>query len=587
MLHSRHFTIGARACFIACFIFALYTLIAWRLYTYTVLKKDHYTSFIEHTHKTSRARGARRGLILDRRMVVLAMTQQLIDVGVDPFAVCPEKDQDRWPQLAELLGLTLDELKKAMTRHYVLRDGKKTKICWKKLGTLTEERAYEALLNLHIKGVYGSRRSERIYPSGHIASHVIGFVNREDVAVSGVERHMDFFLKGHEGCLTSECDGRRSELVQFRELDIPAQNGANVTLTLDMSLQNAVEDLLDRWDQRYHPRWMSVLVSDALTGELLALGNRPSFDLNAYAQAELDDLRNRAVTDTYEPGSVFKIVPVSLGIEWKAVDLQQIFDCSQGKVEYDGKHYLLPKDHRLMERLTVAEILSRSSNRGVAQIALRLGARKLYRGIKLFGFGEKPGYGFDGEQGGVLHPPFRWDRLTITRLPMGHAISVTPLQIHQAMGVLASGGFLLRPQIVAFVQGTKGEELLRNLPEIRRRILSPSTVSSVAHVLHDEDKMCLLGVKCAGKSGTSQKIIDGRYSSEHHVSSFSGFFPIENPQVVITVVVDDAQVESGIAWGSRVAFPFFKKLAKKIIRYYEIAPSVEESDDTNILASLI
>jgi cell division protein FtsI/penicillin-binding protein 2 len=505
--------------------------------------------------------------------VILATTQQEIDIGVDPFATCPEKDQDRWPELAKLLDLPLDDIKIAMTKHDILIKGKEVKVRWKKLATLKEESAYEALLKLHIKGVYGLRRFKRIYPSGHIASHVIGFVNQEGVAVSGIERHMDFFLKGHEGYVSSECDGRRSELMQFRQLDIQAQNGANVILSLDMFLQNTVETLLDRWDKLYHPQWMSVLVSDAVTGELLALGNRPSFDPNAYTQANLDDLRNRAVTDAYEPGSVFKIVSISLGLEWKAVYPEQIFDCSLSDVEYNGKRYVLPKDHRPMDKLTVMEILSRSSNRGVAQVALRLGAHRLYKGAQLFGFGERPGYGFDGEQKGILHPLSQWDHLTITRLPMGHAISVTPLQVHQAMSVLASGGFLLRPQILLSVCEASGEEMLRTTPEIKRRILSPSTVHTVTNALQDKDKMCVLGVHCAGKSGTAQKVIAGRYSNEHHVASFSGFFPAENPQVVITVVVDDAQVETGIAWGSRVAFPIFKKLAKKIIRHQKIAPS--------------
>jgi cell division protein FtsI/penicillin-binding protein 2 len=278
--------------------------------------------------------------------------------------------------------------------------------------------------------------------------------------------------------------------------------------------------------------------------------------------------------DAYEPGSVFKIVPISLGMEWKVVEPQQIFDCSLSDVAYNGQHYALPKDHRPMDKLTVLEILSRSSNRGVAQVALQIGAHRLYDGTQLFGFGEKPGYGFDGEQKGTLHPPSQWDHLTITRLPMGHAISATPLQVHQAMGVLASGGFLLRPQILLSVRDASGAEILHSTPEIKRRILSPSTVHTVTQALHDKSKMLILGVKCAGKSGTTQKVIDGRYSSEHHVASFSGFFPIENPQMVITVVVDDAQVENGIAWGSRIAFPLFKKLAKKIIRYQKIVPSV-------------
>jgi cell division protein FtsI (penicillin-binding protein 3)/stage V sporulation protein D (sporulation-specific penicillin-binding protein) len=574
MLRSWHFTFSKRALFISFLVCFLYALIAWKLYTYSVLKKYQYTPFVDHEHKISRGRGTRRGAILDRHGGILAMTQQMIEVGVDPFAICPEKDQDRWPELAKILDLHLDDLKESMTKHDVLVKGKEVKVRWKKLGTLKEESAYEALLKLRIKGVYGLRRSERVYPSGHIASHVLGFVNQEDVAVSGIEHYMDFFLKGHEGYVSSECDGRRSELMQFRQLDIQAQNGANVILSLDMFLQNTVESLLDRWDQRYHPQWMSVLVSDAVTGELLALGNRPSFDPNAYAQASLDDLRNRAVTDAYEPGSVFKIVPISLGMEWKVVEPQQIFDCSLSDVEYNGQHYALPKDHRPMDKLTVLEILSRSSNRGVAQVALRIGAHRLYKGAQFFGFGEKPGYGFDGEQKGTLHPPSQWDHLTITRLPMGHAISATPLQVHQAMGVLASGGFLLRPQILLSVRDASGAEILHSTPEIKRRILSPSTVHTVTQALHDKSKMRLLGVKCAGKSGTTQKVIDGRYSSEHHVASFSGFFPIENPQIVITVVVDDAQVESGTAWGSRIAFPLFKKLAKKIIRYQKIVPSV-------------
>ena len=248
MLRSWHFTFSKRAFFISSLICLLYTFIAWKLYTYTVLKKYQYGPFVDNEHKISRGRGTRRGAILDRYGVILAMTQQVIEVGVDPFAICPEKDQDRWPELAKLFDLPLDDLKAAMTRHDILVKGKEVKVRWKKLGILKEERAYEALLNLRIKGVYGLRRSERVYPSGHIASHVVGFINQEDMAVSGVERYMDFFLKGHEGYLSSECDGRRSELMQFRQLDIQAQNGANVILSLDMFLQNAVEALLDRWD---------------------------------------------------------------------------------------------------------------------------------------------------------------------------------------------------------------------------------------------------------------------------------------------------------------------------------------------------
>jgi len=573
MLRSWHLTLNRRALLISLLVLAFYGQVGRKLYLYTVRDRDRYRPFLEQTRLVFQVRDARRGEILDRNGQVLATTQPRIDVGVDPFAARPEEDRRRWPQLAALLGSDVEKVQKAMARHRWLRGGELQKIRWRKLGTLREEEAYGILQRWHLRGVYGLRREERTYPSGHVASHVLGFVNREGVAVSGVERFLDFFLRGHEGCLSSECDGRRHELAQFRHFELRSHPGSEVVLGLDLFVQNAVEALLDRWEQRYHPQGMSVLVSDALTGELLALGNRPSFDPNAYGQAAPGDLRNRAITDTCEPGSVFKIVPVALGLEWRVVRPEQVFDCSRESVVCGGKNYTLPHDHRPMGTLGVLEILSRSSNRGVAQIALRLGPQRLYAAARLFGFGEKTGYGFDGESPGLLRPPDRWDPLTITRLPMGHALGATPLQVHQAMGVLASGGFLLRPRVVRSIRESTGEELLRSTPEIRRRILSPATVRLVTEALHDPQKMCLRGVRCAGKSGTAQKVIDGRYSREHHVASFSGFLPAGCPQLLITVMVDDARVEDGIAWGSRVAFPFFKKLARRLIRYYRIPPS--------------
>ncbi|MDR3143238.1 MAG: penicillin-binding protein 2 [Puniceicoccales bacterium] len=573
MLRSWHHTASRRAFLLSLLVLVLYGWIAWKLYFYSILRKKHYRPFVDGTRQVSRGLAAQRGAILDRNGVVLALTQPLIEVGIDPFAARPEEDKPLWPHLAELLGIGLEDIQAAMTRRHVLKNGKRKKLRWKQLGTLRDESAHEALQKLRIRGVYGLRRSERVYPSGHVASHVIGFVNREGQAISGVEHALDFFLKGHEGCLNSECDGRRRELAQFRHFEILPQNGANVFLSLDIFIQNAVEALLDRWEQRHHPQGMSVLVSDATTGELLALGNRPSFDPSAYAQAAPDDLRNRAVTDTYEPGSVFKIVPISLGLEWQVLRPEQIFDCSRESVDFGGRRHPLPRDHRPMGRLGVMEILSRSSNRGVAQIALQLGPKRLHAAAQLFGFGERTGYAFDGEVSGILHPPSRWDSLSITRLPMGHALAATPLQVHQAMGVLASGGYLLRPRVLSAVMEDSGEEILHPSPEIRRRILSPATVRLVREALHNPEKMLIAHVRCAGKSGTSQKLIEGRYSQEHHIASFSGFFPMEAPQILITVVVDDAQMESGIAWGMRLAFPLFKKLAKWIIRHREIPAS--------------
>jgi cell division protein FtsI/penicillin-binding protein 2 len=251
----------------------------------------------------------------------------------------------------------------------------------------------------------------------------------------------------------------------------------------------------------------------------------------------------------YDPGSVFTIVAFSEALPQGVISLQQYFDCQEVEFCHCGKVYFLPKDHTFLGRLSASDVLRKLSNRGIAQIAILLGAHRLYNAARAFGFGEKTGYGFDGEAAGILPKPSRWDNLTITRLPMGHAISATPLQVHQAMGVLGSGGFLIKPKIIDRVIDGSGENLLESESQIERRVLTSETADAVREILyHPDSTLSHIGsVKLAYKTGTSQKIINRRYSKEHHISSCSGSFPMENLRYLVTVVIDDAEIESGSA----------------------------------------
>jgi cell division protein FtsI (penicillin-binding protein 3)/stage V sporulation protein D (sporulation-specific penicillin-binding protein) len=554
-----------RFLFIILLFFVLFGGLVYRILDLSYFHRDYYKRFIHLTHGTKEMKKAIRGQIRDRRGGILAMTTLKIDVGVDPYFADVQKDREKIVQLAALLEESPEEIEQLFVRETFFQKGQERKLRWKKILT-TEGDSYAKIKELGIKGIYGNGRIERIYPNNELACHLIGFLNREGMAVGGVEYFMDDFLRGQDGWMESEKDGKREEIPLFRKLVIDPKNGANVDLTIDMHLQSVAEELLQEKAKELQIKSGTIIVSDPSTGEILALCNVPAFDCNAYNRAEEDWRRNRAIADVYEPGSVFKIVAFSVALQERLISLQQRFDCTREVFYYNDRKYKLPKDHKAFGDLNAVEVLRQSSNRGLAQIGIILGAEKLYDAARKFGFGEKTGYGFDGEVSGLLPKPERWDSLTITRLPMGHAICATPLQVHQAMGVIASGGYLLEPKVIGRIVDENGEEIIRTQPHVVRQVLELDTVKKLREVLHnpEADAANIEGIKIAYKTGTTQKLIDGIYSHEHHIASCSGFFPAEEPRFLVTVVLDDPAVE-GTAYGIRVAYPLFAKIARFLI----------------------
>jgi cell division protein FtsI/penicillin-binding protein 2 len=626
---SRGFASNYRVVLLASLVGLSFVGLGARLVQLHVIDRERLLGYVEKARRDIIVENARRGDILDARNNILATSKSQIVLGVDPQATRPA-DEPKWAQLAALVGRPLAEVHRIITtktrpaghipaapatasaanplkfdftpsddtgkektddgvvvEDAVDENGERP-IRWAPLCDNVEESVYDKIAALGIAGVYGNRVYRRVYPQNSLAAHLIGYVNKEGTPAAGLEHYADFYLRGQDGWRESERDGKRHELAQFRTRSVDPVDGYQVKLSIDAAVQHIVEEELAAIVQKFQPNKATIIVSDARDGFLLALGNYPTFNLNEYGKADMAALRNIAVADVLEPGSTFKIVAISGAIERGLVGPQSTFDCSIDHIEFKGKVRGLPKeDHHFDHRLTVREITSRSSNRGAAQLAMLMGEQAFYDHARAFGFGQLTGFPIGGEVRGIMAAPNtkEWDGLTITRMPMGQSVAATPLQIHYAMATIASGGVWLRPQVIREIQDARGEVVFRYTRVAERAVIRPETARTMASYLSwvtvknegTAPEAGIPGYDVAGKTGTSQKLVDGHYSTTHHVASFVGFFPASRPAVVISVIVDggDERAPGGVAYGAKVAAPSFKHIGEQLAQlpYLKIEPA--------------
>lgn len=556
----RHFCIKFAITF-------LFGVIIWRVLDLSYFRASSYYNALEVAHRTAKIVTAKRGMILDRNLEVLAIDDTKILFGVDPYSADVDADLPKILILADMLELQPQFILEKCKKRREMVDGNWRKIKWVPLCEIKGESLYEAVKTLHISGFYGMKQHKRRYPLGRTTCHITGFINHDNIASGGIERYMDFYLRGQDGYIESEKDGKRRELVRYRKKHIKHRDGFDVVLTIDKNIQNIAYAAVQNLVQKFSPDNISIIVSDVKTGELLALVNFPEYDPNDYGKFPIIAMKNLAASNVYEPGSVFKIIASSFVLERHLANEDTVFDCQIEKITHHGKQVVMPKDHVPFDKLTLVEAIRKSSNRALAQMGLMLGEEQFYQCVREFGFGEKAGYGFDGESVGILPPPNRWDAWTITRMPIGHSIGAVPMQTHYAMSVIANDGVLLKPNIIRWVMHNQSTVLTFN-PIVKRRVISVETAKRMQKILHNPDRGTLpCGVTFAGKSGTGQKIINNKYSHDHHTSSYSGFFPANAPRFVVTVIVDNAKVPHSVAWGSVVASPAFKEIAENISKY--------------------
>ena len=348
-------------------------------------------------------------------------------------------------------------------------------------------------------------------------------------------------------------------------------DGLDLVLTIDEVIQYIAERELDKVFNNFHAKGASIVVMDPHTGRILAMANRPTYDLNDYSLVSKDVIRNRAICDLFEPGSVFKIVTASAALEERKVTEEDVFFCENGAYQIGGRTL---HDHTAHGNLTFKQVIEESSNIGTVKVAGLLGPDKLYQYVRAFGFGSKLGIDLSGEISGVIRPMRLWSKTSITSIPMGQEVGVTTLQLASAISVIANGGQLMKPYIVDSVRDNQGRLIKQNKPVLLRKVISVDTAMRIKKILTgviEEGTGRLgkvLGFSAAGKTGTAQKIEpDGSYSHSKFVASFIGFSPAEDPLVAIVVTVDEPRPNY---FGGVVAAPVFQKVAGDVIRYLKV-----------------
>jgi cell division protein FtsI/penicillin-binding protein 2 len=418
-----------------------------------------------------------------------------------------------------------------------------------------------------IAGIFFTSEERRAYPQGRIAAQVLGYAGLDNRGLAGLELQLDRPLSGSAGHerFIRDPSGRSIDVVDSK----PARDGDDVVLTLDHTIQSHAESVLQRTVANWGAQAGSAIVLDPRNGEILAMAVVPGFDANRYGLAPRDLQRNRAVTDTYEPGSTFKVVTIAAALSTGVVAPGTAFTLPYEIEVADRKIH--DSHERETQRMTVAQILSRSSNVGTVTVAQMLGQSRLARWIERFGFGRKTGVDFPGETRGIVLPVEKWSGSTIGNVPIGQGIAVTPVQMAAAYGAVANGGVWVRPHLVKRV-GTRSASSVE-----RRRIVGKPVASQVMAMMQDVVNEAggtgalarLEGYSVAGKTGTASKPERGGYSDSRYVASFVGVVPASAPRLVVLVSVDEPK---GAIWGGVVAAPAFQEIARYALQYLEIPP---------------
>jgi cell division protein FtsI (penicillin-binding protein 3) len=507
-------------------------------------------------HRVEMTLPAHRGTIYDRLGVELAIGQRAVTVYAnpkqirEPALVAQAAAQDLGLDAAELLPLLSDRSRGFV---YVQRQA-------------DPERA-AALERRGIVGLGFYTEERRTYPQRGVAAEVVGYAGVDNRGLAGLELQLERVLRGRDGTKTIVKDpfGRTLDVVDSDA----RRDGRDVWLTIDHSIQGQVERVLDETREEWSAKAASAVVMDPRTGDVLALAVEPGFDANRFPRVARENQRNRAVTDTYEPGSTFKIVTVSGALESGIVSPTTSFTLPYSLQVADRVIHDAVK--RGTQTMTVAQILSQSSNVGVITLAFQLQQTRLSEWIERFGFGRPTGIDFPGETKGIVLPPEKWSGSTIGNVPIGQGIAVTPLQMAAAYSVIANGGTWIQPHLLDRVEGGKVA------PPKRRRVVSRQTARDVRHMLRDVVEegsgtaAQVPGYRIAGKTGTAAKPDEtGGYSDNRYVASFVGFVPATKPRLVILVTVDEPR---GAIWGGTVAAPAFAEIAKFALQYLEVPPT--------------
>ena len=579
---------------------------------------------VRHEELVGKARGytqlefmrePRRGDILDVKGNLLATSVFVKTVCADPTLIGPHQAEVA-RTVAPILQLDPNAVYRSLqpttrtnaqgllvTNRYVVLKRKVSVETWKDVQTamsnLTfgiDERSLPKSKKLFYRelrqsAVFADKMDDqqRVYPNQRLAAHVLGYVGMTEkvydgeriiktAGADGIELALNSKLAGVHGWRLGSTAKGKGEVVWMREQDVEPHDGLNVVLTLDAAVQNIVQDELAKGVEKHNPISASAIVIRPKTGEILGMATLPDYDPSNLAASTPDSRRNRIITDIVEPGSTFKIVVVAGALNEKEVTLRDVFHCENGAFAFGGR---VLHDHDPYGPLTVEQIITKSSNIGSAKIGIELGSMRLYDYIRDFGFGRRTGVPLPGEVFGIVHHPTNWSKVSIAQIPMGHGVCVTRLQMAMAMAAIANKGNLMRPMLVDRLQDRDGTVVAKYSPTRLRQVISADAAAKMVQALKTvptkegtAPKAEMEHYTVAGKTGTAQKVENGQYVRGKYISSFIGFFPADDPELCISVVLDEPR---GAFYGGQTAAPIFRQIAERAASYLNIRPDrVEE-----------
>jgi cell division protein FtsI (penicillin-binding protein 3) len=583
----------ARFWLICLFFLAWAVLIVFRLFWLQVVRHREFSDRADRQQQRTFEVAPRRGVLYDRNLRELAMTVQMDSI----FAVPTEID-DKQAAAHALAAIVHTDPGDAQTseEQIAARLSAGHGFAWvaRRVTPETSARVKELIEAQSLKGIYFQKEFQRFYPDSEIAAQVLGYVGVDDTGLGGLEQRFEQQLHGVPGRMYTAMDARR-HVLGSSESD--PQPGRNLVLTIDGNIQFLAERALDHAMERTQAANGTVVVQDVHTGQILALAIRPTFNPNDFRHTTPELLRNHAVSDVYEPGSVFKLVTYSAALDQHAAAPDDPIDCQGGKItlagrvihDNQGEHFGVIPVHKALEE---------SSDVAAVKLALKIGPDRFYEYIRNFGFGARSGAELPGETRGLLRPVNRWGGSSIGSIAIGQEIGVTPLQLVSMVSTIANGGVYLPPRVLmpGQVDGAgrekapaaqtapmpfkPGGELPNPLPTGARRVLSTLTAAQMRKmmegvVLFGTGKPAQLnGYSSGGKTGTAQKIDPAThlYSKTMHIASFAGFAPVNNPVISVVVVLDSPK---GAYYGTAVSAPVFAEVAQQALEYLGVPHDID------------
>jgi len=538
-------------------LLAGFGVILFRLVSLQVLQAAELTARADRQHQKSVTMEGARGTVTDRHGKVFAMNVEVPSIFGVPTSLDSPANAAR--SLSPVLHIRREEIEKKLRqdRHFV----------W--LARKVEPEQGRRLEQLSIDGIGMVMEGRRFYPKGPLLAHVLGFVGMDGVGLEGLERRYESQLHGEKRLTILQRDalGRTVFPKDLRE-QVPA-TGQALTLTIDEVIQYIAEKELEEAVDHARAKSGTIIVMEPRTGAILAMAVSPRFDPNAVASLTADRWRNRALTDTYEPGSTMKVVVAAAALEERVMMPGSMLFGENGRMTIANTTI---HDHEKLGWMTFAQMIQKSSNIGAAKTGMLVGDQRLYRYLQAFGFGQRTDIDLPGEVSGLLKAPREWGRRSLASISMGQEVGVTPLQMITAVSAIANDGVLMKPYVVAEVRDEKGQRMKEILPQVKRRVVSPATAHTLTTIMEGVvssgtgTKAAIPGFRVAGKTGTAQKVDPrtGTYSSALSIGSFVGFVPADAPRLTIIVVIDEPQ---GEAWGGVVAAPVFRRVGEQVLTY--------------------